>query len=115
MLVGAVSAAALLYGLFSWQKSAKPQAADAQQILLTSSPQGARVVIGGVETGAVTPTTLVGSSIAEIKTLPSAARALKRLRSAQPISRARHHFRWSSRSAHSPTPSASTPIRLVPP
>jgi hypothetical protein len=69
MLVGAVSAAALLYGLFSWQKSAKPQAADAQQILLTSSPQGARVVIGGVETGAVTPTTLVGSSIAEIKTL----------------------------------------------
>jgi PEGA domain len=69
MLIGAVSAAALLYGLFSWQKSVKPQAADAQQILLTSSPLGARVVIGGIETGAVTPTTLVGTSIGEIKTL----------------------------------------------
>lgn len=69
MYVGAISAAALLYGLYSWQKSVTPQAADAQQILLTSSPLGARVVIGGIETGAVTPTTLVGTSIGEIKTL----------------------------------------------
>lgn len=69
MLVGAVSAAALLYGLFSWQKSFQPAPVSTQQIQLTSSPQGARVVIGGIETGAVTPTTLVGNSIAEIKTL----------------------------------------------
>lgn len=69
MLVGAISAAALLYGLFSWQKSFQPAPAEKQQILLTSSPLGARVVIGGIETGAVTPTTLVGTSIAEIKTL----------------------------------------------
>ena len=69
MLVGAISAAALLYGLFSWQKSFQPAPAEKQQILLTSSPLGARVVIGGIETGAVTPTTLVGTSIGEIKTL----------------------------------------------
>jgi hypothetical protein len=69
MLVGAVSAAAMLYGLFSWQKSFQPAPVEKQQILLTSSPLGARVVIGGIETGAVTPTTLVGTSIAEIKTL----------------------------------------------
>ena len=69
MLVGAISAAALLYGLFSWQKSFQPAPVEKQQILLTSSPLGARVVIGGIETGAVTPTTLVGTSIAEIKTL----------------------------------------------
>ena len=69
MLVGAVSAAALLYGLFSWQKSFRPPPSESQQIQLTSSPLGARVVVGGVETGAVTPTTLVHTSIAEIKTL----------------------------------------------
>jgi hypothetical protein len=69
MLVGALSAAALLYGLFSWQKSFRPPPSESQQIQLTSSPLGARVVVGGVETGAVTPTTLVHTSIAEIKTL----------------------------------------------
>lgn len=69
MLVGAISAAALLYGLFTWQKSFQPAPVEKQQLLLTSSPLGARVVIGGIETGAVTPTTLVGTSIGEIKTL----------------------------------------------
>lgn len=69
MLVGAISAAALLYGLFSWQNLFQPAPVEKQQILLTSSPLGARVVIGGIETGAVTPTTLVGTSIVELKTL----------------------------------------------
>lgn len=69
LLVIAIVAAALLYGLFSWQKSFRPAAPETQQIRLTSLPLGARVVIGGVETGAVTPTTLVSTSIAEIKTL----------------------------------------------
>lgn len=69
MLVGALSAAGLLYGLLSWQQTTRPPANADQQILLTSSPAGARVVIGGVETGAVTPTTLVGTSLSEIKTL----------------------------------------------
>lgn len=69
VLVGALSAAGLLYGLLSWQQSTAPSTTGNQQILLTSTPLGARVVIGGVETGAVTPTTLVGTSLAEIKTL----------------------------------------------
>lgn len=69
MLVGAISAAGLLYGLLSWQQSTRPTSNAGQQILLTSSPLGARVVIGGMETGAVTPTTLVGTSLSEIKTL----------------------------------------------